>query len=185
MMRSMQAHTLSGTVFGLEGMRVEVEADIGQGLPGFHIVGLVDRAVQEARERVKIAINNSGQEFPGQKVTVNLAPAQVRKEGTGFDLAIAAAILSCTVHRPLPKGAAWLGELALDGSVRPIRGILAISAHLDRSGANIFYLSGRPVRGKRSWPAPSPGSCPPLRRERRSRSPPSPPSSAAWLPAAA
>ena len=136
----MQAHTLSGTVFGLEGMRVEVEADIGQGLPGFHIVGLVDRAVQEARERVKIAINNSGQEFPGQKVTVNLAPAQVRKEGTGFDLAIAAAILSCTVHRPLPKGAAWLGELALDGSVRPIRGILAISAHLDRSGANIFYV---------------------------------------------
>ena len=136
----MQAQTLSGTVFGLEGMRVEVEADIGQGLPGFHIVGLADRAVQEARERVKIAINNSGQEFPGQKVTVNLAPAQLRKEGSGFDLAIAAAIMSCTAHRPLPPGAAWLGELALDGSVRGIRGVLAITAHLDRCGANLFYV---------------------------------------------
>src|SRR5207253_636820 len=81
------ARALSGTLFGLEGMRVEVEADIADGLPGFHIVGLGDRALQEARERVKIAINNSGFQFPGRRVTVNLAPAQLPKEGTGFDLA--------------------------------------------------------------------------------------------------
>jgi len=86
------ARALSGTVFGLDGVRVEVEANIADGLPGFHIVGLGDRSLQEARERVKIAINNSGFEFPGRRVTINLAPAQLPKEGSGFDLAMAAAI---------------------------------------------------------------------------------------------
>lgn len=136
----MLGQALSGTVFGLEGVRVEVEADIAPGLPAFHIVGLADRAIQEARDRVKIAINNSGTEFPGQRVTVNLAPAQLPKEGSGFDLAIAAAILSAHEKRPLPPAAAWLGELALDGSVRAIRGVLAITGHLDRLGANLFYV---------------------------------------------
>ncbi len=136
----MLARALSGTLFGLDGVRIEVEADIAPGLPGFHIVGLADRALQEARERVKIAINNSGFEFPGRKVTVNLAPAQLPKEGSGFDLAIAAAILSADQERPLPEGAAWLGELALDGSVRGVRGVLPITAHLARSGANLFYV---------------------------------------------
>jgi len=134
------ARALSGTVFGLDGVRVEVEADIADGLPGFHIVGLGDRALQEARERVKIAINNSGFEFPGRRVTVNLAPAQLPKEGTGFDLAIAAAVVNAAGDRPLPSDAAWLGELALDGAVRPIRGTLAITAHLDRLGVRRFYV---------------------------------------------
>ena len=128
----MLARALSGTVFGLDGVRVEVEADIADGLPGFHIVGLGDRALQEARERVKIAINNSGFEFPGRKVTINLAPAQLPKEGSGFDLAMAAAIVNAAQDRGLPTDAAWLGELALDGAVRPIRGTLPIIAHLDR-----------------------------------------------------
>src|SRR5438309_11766353 len=119
------ARALSGTVFGLDGVRVEVEADIADGLPGFHIVGLGDRALQEARERVKIAINNSGFQFPGRKVTINLAPAQLPKEGSGFDLAMAAAIRHAAGDRPLASDAAWLGELALDGAVRPIRGTLA------------------------------------------------------------
>ena len=136
----MLARALTGTVFGLEGMRVEVEADIADGLPGFHIVGLGDRALQEARERVKIAINNSGFQFPGRRVTVNLAPAQLPKEGTGFDLAMAAAIVNAAEDRGLPREAAWLGELALDGAVRPIRGTLAITAHLDRLGARRFYV---------------------------------------------
>ena len=136
----MLARALSGTVFGLDGVRVEVEADIADGLPGFHIVGLGDRALQEARERVKIAINNSGFEFPGRRVTVNLAPAQLPKEGTGFDLAIAAAVVNAAGDRPLPSDAAWLGELALDGAVRPIRGTLAITAHLDRLGVRRFYV---------------------------------------------
>jgi len=134
------ARVLCGTVFGLDGVRVEVEADIADGLPGFHIVGLGDRALQEARERVKIAINNSGFEFPGRRVTVNLAPAQLPKEGTGFDLAIAAAVVNAALDRSLPSDAAWLGELALDGAVRPIRGTLAITAHLDRLGVRRFYV---------------------------------------------
>ena len=136
----MLARALCGTVFGLDGVRVEVEADIADGLPGFHIVGLGDRALQEARERVKIAINNSGFEFPGRRVTVNLAPAQLPKEGTGFDLAIAAAVVNAALDRSLPSDAAWLGELALDGAVRPIRGTLAITAHLDRLGVRRFYV---------------------------------------------
>ena len=136
----MLARALCGTVFGLDGVRVEVEADIADGLPGFHIVGLGDRALQEARERVKIAINNSGFEFPGRRVTVNLAPAQLPKEGTGFDLAIAAAVVNAALDRRLPSDAAWLGELALDGAVRPIRGTLAITAHLDRLGVRRFYV---------------------------------------------
>src|SRR5947209_20215692 len=121
-------------------MRVEVEADIADGLPGFHIVGLGDRALQEARERVKIAINNSGFQFPGRRVTVNLAPAQLPKEGTGFDLAIAAAVVNAAEDRSLSREAAWLGELALDGSLRPIRGTLPIAAHLDRLGVRRFYV---------------------------------------------
>jgi len=134
------ARSLSGTLFGLDGVRIDIEADIAPGLPGFHIVGLADRALQEARERVKIAINNSGVEFPGQKVTVNLAPAQLPKEGCGFDLAIAVAILSAAGNGTLPDGAAWLGELGLDGSVRRVRGVLPIAAHLTRSGATQFYV---------------------------------------------
>ena len=134
------ARALSGTLFGLDGVRIDVEANIAPGLPGFHIVGLTDRVLQEARERVKIAINNSGVEFPGQKVTVNLAPAQVPKEGSAFDLAIAAAILSASADQPLPEGAAFLGELGLDGSVRRVRGVLPIAAHLSRSGAACFYV---------------------------------------------
>ncbi len=136
----MLARALSGTVFGLDGVRVEVEANIADGLPGFHIVGLGDRALQEARERVKIAINNSGFEFPGRKVTINLAPAQLPKEGSGFDLAMAAAIVNACEERGLPGDAAWLGELALDGTLRAIRGTLAIVAHLDRLGVQRFYV---------------------------------------------
>jgi site-specific DNA recombinase len=134
------ARALSGTVFGLDGVRVEVEADIADGLPGFHIVGLGDRALQEARERVKIAINNSGFQFPSRKVTINLAPAQLPKEGSGFDLAMAAAIVNAGEDRGLPGDAAWLGELALDGTLRAIRGTLAIVAHLDRLGVRRFYV---------------------------------------------
>jgi len=134
------ARALSGTVFGLDGVRVEVEANIADGLPGFHIVGLGDRSLQEARERVKIAINNSGFEFPGRRVTINLAPAQLPKEGSGFDLAMAAAIVSACQERSLPGDAAWLGELAFDGTLRAIRGTLAIVAHLDRLGVRRFYV---------------------------------------------
>src|SRR2546423_1827525 len=142
----------------LPGVRVEVEADIADGLPGFHIVGLGDRALQEARERVKIAINNSGFEFPGRRVTVNLAPAQLPKEGTGFDLAIAAAVVNAAGDRPLPSDAAWLGELALHGAGRPIRRALSITAHLDGLGARRFYRpNANLAEAKIATHAPGPG----------------------------
>ena len=86
-------------------MPVMVEADIANGLPAFTIVGLTDRAIQEARERVKPAIRNAGYKFPQRRVTVNLAPAELPKEGTGFDLAIAIAILRAEDHR-----SAWMGS---------------------------------------------------------------------------
>lgn len=136
----MLARALSGALFGLEAVRVDVEANIAEGLPGFHIVGLGDRALQEARERVKIAVNNSGFEFPGRKVTVNLAPAQLPKLGSGFDLAMAAAIVAAAMEQNLHPDAAWLGELALDGKVRPVRGVLAIVTHLERLGIRRFFV---------------------------------------------
>jgi magnesium chelatase family protein len=168
----MLARALCGAVFGLEGVRVDVEANIAEGLPGFHIVGLGDRALQEARERVKIAVNNSGFEFPGRKVTVNLAPAQLPKLGSGFDLAMAAAIVSAAMERNLPADAAWLGELALDGRVRPVRGV----RHFFVPRANLFearlatnhsivpvmHLGELIDHWKHGAPLPEAGSCDPV-----------------------
>src|SRR5438309_8047956 len=96
----MLAHTQGCAVRGISGVPVAVEADVANGLPNFTIVGLTDRAIQEARERVRSAIRNSGFDYPQQRITVNLAPAELPKEGTGFDLAIAMAILG-TKHSSL------------------------------------------------------------------------------------
>jgi magnesium chelatase family protein len=114
---------------GIESLRVSVEVDIRQGLPAFAIVGLGDRAVREARERVRAALQNSGFEFPARKVTVNLAPAYVRKVGAGFDLAIACGILGASGQLPQEAldEAALFGELSLGGELRPGRGALAIA----------------------------------------------------------
>jgi magnesium chelatase family protein len=113
---------------------VTVEADIANGLPGFTIVGLTDRAIQEARERVKPAIRNAGFTFPQRRVTVNLAPAELPKEGTGFDLAIAIAILRAEDSSILLDGLAFLGELALDASLRPVTGVLPMARCLAAAG---------------------------------------------------
>ena len=115
-------------------MPVTVEADIANGLPGFTIVGLTDRAIQEARERVKPAIRNAGYKFPQRRVTVNLAPAELPKEGTGFDLAIAIAILRAEDPSLLLDGLAFLGELALDASLRPVTGVLPMARCLAAGG---------------------------------------------------
>ena len=100
--------------------------DISQGLPGFEIVGLPDAAVREARERVRAAIKNSGFEFPIRRITVNMAPADTKKEGPAFDLAIAVGILMATGQiQPMSEfSPVYLGELSLDGSIRPVRGVL-------------------------------------------------------------
>jgi magnesium chelatase family protein len=113
---------------------VTVEADIANGLPGFTIVGLTDRAIQEARERVKPAIRNAGFKFPQRRVTVNLAPAELPKEGTGFDLAIALAILRAEDDSIRLDGIAFLGELALDASLRQVTGVLPMARCLAAAG---------------------------------------------------
>ncbi len=111
-----------------------VEADIANGLPGFTIVGLTDRAIQEARERVRPAIRNAGFKFPQRRVTVNLAPAELPKEGSAFDLAIAIAVLRAEDPSLQLDGLAFLGELALDASVRPVTGVLPMARCLAASG---------------------------------------------------
>ena len=125
----MLAKVNSCAVVGLDGAIVEVEVDIASGLPAFTIVGLPDTAVQEAKERVRSAIRNSGLHFPQKRITVNLAPADLRKEGPAYDLPIAVGIVlaseqaSADVSRSL-----FLGELSLDGLVRHARGILSMVA---------------------------------------------------------
>ena len=118
------ARTLGCALWGLETALVTVEVDVANGLPHFAIVGLPDTAVQEARERVRAAIRNAGFEFPLRRVTVNLAPAERRKEGAGFDLPIALAILRATGQLTADPDGMCLGELALDGAIRPVRGAM-------------------------------------------------------------
>jgi magnesium chelatase family protein len=130
----MLACAISCATRGLAGVPVRVEVDISNGLPGFTIVGLTDRAIQEARERVKPAIRNAGFKFPQRRVTVNLAPAELPKEGTGFDLAIAISILRAEDPSLRLDGLAFLGELALDASVRPVTGVLPMARCLAASG---------------------------------------------------
>ena len=123
------AKVRSGALRGIEGLPVDVECDIGLGLPAFNIVGLPDAAVQEARERVRAAIKNAGFEFPMRRITVNLAPADVRKEGPLYDLPIAVAILVASGQVPDRwAGAALVGELSLDGRLRHISGVLPFVA---------------------------------------------------------
>jgi magnesium chelatase family protein len=116
-------------LIGVAAEPVHVEVDIGSGLPSFTIVGLPDAAVRESRERVRSALTNSGFKYPQHRITANLAPADVRKAGPGFDLAIAAALLAATGQ--LPKSVldryALAGELALDGAIRPVPGALAMA----------------------------------------------------------
>ena len=132
----MIARTFSYTTLGLEAIPVEVEVDVAQGLPCLTIVGLPDQAVKEARERIRSAIINSQYRLPSQRVTVNLAPADVKKEGGLFDLAMALGVLvaSDQLDPAALAQAVVLGELALDGTVRPIHGTLPIALGLRQSG---------------------------------------------------
>ena len=133
---------ISLSLFGIEALPVEVEVDVSAGLPAFSIVGLPDAAVQEARERVRVAISNSGYRFPTKKVIVNLAPANLRKEGVAFDLPIALAILAASGFLPAEKleSAGVVGELSLDGGLRGIRGALSIAEGAAREGLGRLVL---------------------------------------------
>jgi magnesium chelatase family protein len=125
----MLATVYSSSVIGIDAYTVEVEVDISRGLPSFSTVGLAEGAVRESKERVKAALKNSGYHFPADRITVNLAPADVKKEGSGFDLPIAVGILTATGLIPPTalKDHLVMGELSLDGSVRPIKGALSMA----------------------------------------------------------
>ena len=117
----------SATISGLEGYRIDVEVDTINSIPQTIIVGLPDASVSEAKERIKLAIKNSGFSFPNTKVVINLAPADLKKEGTGLDLGMAVGILLKEKEiKNNVKDIAFLGELSLDGAIRPINGILPI-----------------------------------------------------------
>src|SRR4030043_2025008 len=131
----MLAKVMSCAVVGLDGAIVEVEVDISPGLPSFTIVGLPDVAVQEAKERVRAAIRNSGCSFPMKRIVVNLAPADLKKAGPAYDLPIAIGILlsSEQVYADVTK-TLFLGELSLDGSLRHTHGILPMVALAQEKG---------------------------------------------------
>ncbi|MGB2800282.1 MAG: YifB family Mg chelatase-like AAA ATPase [Dehalococcoidia bacterium] len=137
----MLANVTSCAVVGLEGAIVEVEVDIASGLPTFTIVGLPDTAVQEARERVRAAIRNSGFTFPMKRITVNLAPADLKKEGAAYDLPIAVGILLSTeqVFADVSQ-MLFLGELSLDGSLRHTHGILPMVAIAQEKGFQTVFV---------------------------------------------
>lgn len=128
------AKVSSAAVIGLDAVPVEVEVDIAsQGLPSFTIVGLPDKAIEESKERVRSAIKNSGIEFPAKRITVNLAPADIKKEGPSYDLAIALGILAADERIPkLSDKYILVGELALNGSLRHVNGILPIVSSLNK-----------------------------------------------------
>jgi magnesium chelatase family protein len=128
--------TVTHALVGLEARKVEVEAHLENGIPGLAIVGLADRACQEAKHRVRSGIASAELEWPSRRITVNLAPAGLRKEGSGFDLPIALAILAASRQFPADRlaGHAAIGELALDGRVRPVRGVLAAAEGARQAG---------------------------------------------------
>jgi len=132
----MLAKIMSSAVVGVDALPVTVEVDIAYGLPAFTTVGLADGAVRESRERVKAAIKNSGYDFPNRRITVNLAPADVKKEGAGYDLPMALGILAASevLQSEKLQNYGIIGELSLDGSTRPARGILPMAIAAQRAG---------------------------------------------------
>ena len=171
----MLAALRTAALFGVEACPVHVEVDVSFGMPGFTMVGLPDTSVRESRDRVRSAIRNSGFEFPPHRITVNLAPADVRKAGASFDLPIALGILAAqgVVERRQIADLVLLGELSLDGSIHATRGVLPIAAAARRDGLSGDSAAGcerrrgrdrgRPRRPRRSrrWPTRS-GAQPPI-----------------------
>lgn len=138
----MLAKVHSGAVYGVDGFIVQVEVDLAQGLPSFSTVGLPEGAVRESKDRVKSAIKNSGYEFPSRRITVNLAPASVKKEGAGYDLPIAMGILAANglIEGEGLQGLGVAGELSLDGEVRPVKGILPMVLAAKQTGIRRFIV---------------------------------------------
>jgi magnesium chelatase family protein len=138
----MLASLRSAAVLGVEALSVIVEVDVSFGLPVFTMVGLPDTSVRESRDRVRTAIRNSGFEFPGHRITVNLAPADIRKAGASYDLPIALGVLAASgvIEPRLVEGVVLLGELSLDGAIQPIRGVLPVAVAAKREGKAAILL---------------------------------------------
>lgn len=138
----MVSHVITATVQGIEPYKIDVEIDLVQSIPGITIVGLPDTAVNEAKERVRSAIKNAGFLFPNKKVVINLAPADLKKEGTNYDLPMAMGILAedGILDGGLLKDTAFIGELSLDGSLRAVNGILPIVAGLKDFGVKTVIV---------------------------------------------
>jgi magnesium chelatase family protein len=141
------ARTVTHALVGLEPRRVEVEVHVRDGLPGLTIVGLADRACQEARERLRSGVRAAELRWPDGRITVNLAPAALKKEGSGFDLPIALALAAASGQIPFDSlsGHAALGELALDGRVRPVTGVLAAAEGARRAGLTRLFCAAEPA----------------------------------------
>lgn len=138
----MLAKVNSACVLGVDAYKVTVEVDIANGIPAFSIVGLPDTAIKESRDRIRSAIKNSGFDFPTKRITVNLAPADIKKEGAGFDLPIAVAILVATSVLQTEQFKEYIiyGELSLNGEVKPIKGALPIALGFSKSSTNKILL---------------------------------------------
>ena len=178
----MLATVPSATLLGLEGRYIRVEVDVASGLPGFTIVGLADTALQEARERIRGALRNAGFAYPPRRITVNLAPADVRKAGASLDLAMAVGILLGSEQvRPGRGRVGMLGELSLGGEVQPVPGRAADgrgdgpSRRAPRRGRPVGRGRGRPwstaSRSCRSTPSPTSSSWSDRRGPARRRPP--------------
>ncbi|HZD39078.1 MAG TPA: magnesium chelatase domain-containing protein, partial [Terriglobales bacterium] len=122
----MLAKINSAALYGIDALRVEVEIDLASGLPQLSTVGLAEGAVKESKDRIRAAVKNCGYTFPAKRITINLAPADIKKEGSAYDLPMAIGILAAEGHVDKAKLDHYLllGELSLDGSVKPIRGAL-------------------------------------------------------------
>src|SRR4051812_18591639 len=132
----------SAALIGVEALPVVVEVDVSYGMPVFNMVGLPDASVRESRDRVRSAIRNSGFTFPTHRVTVNLAPADVRKAGASYDLPIALGILAASgvLQERLISEVVLVGELSLDGAIQPIRGALPVAVAARREGKRAILL---------------------------------------------
>ncbi|MGB4658245.1 MAG: magnesium chelatase domain-containing protein, partial [Mobilitalea sp.] len=139
---TMFSKAYSAAIHGIEGMIVSVEADVSDGLPVFDMVGFLGSEVKEARERVRIALKNSGYQLPAKRITVNLSPADIRKEGTAFDLPVAIAILVAFGHLPEEnlKDVLIIGELSLNGNVNKVNGVLPIVNSAKQQGFKKFIV---------------------------------------------
>ena len=138
---AMMGHVRSMGLRGLDGYEISVECYITNGLPGFDVVGLPDTAVKEARERVRAAIKNCGYKFPVSRITLNLAPAGTKKTGTLYDLPMLLGILEASGLVKLPKTTcAFLGELSLEGKLRPVTGVLPMALAAKRLGVEALYV---------------------------------------------